>query len=75
MSEKKFEPIEVELKKGKFYYWCQCGLSKDQPWCDGSHDADFCEPLMVTTNEDKKVKLCTCKRTSNPPYCDNSHCK
>ena len=29
-------PIKVELEPGTDYYWCSCGLSKNQPWCDGS---------------------------------------
>jgi len=73
MDKKKFEPIEVELKKNKSYYWCQCGASKSQPFCDGSHSGYFCEPVLVTVKEDQKRKLCTCKKTSTPPYCDGTH--
>jgi CDGSH-type Zn-finger protein len=73
MDKKKFEPIEVELKKNKSYYWCQCGASQSQPFCDGSHSGYFCEPVLVTVKEDQKRKLCTCKKTSTPPYCDGTH--
>ena len=73
MSEKKYQPISVTLEKDKFYYWCKCGHSKDQPWCDGSHQAYYCEPVMFTPEQDGTRKLCTCKQTSTPPYCDGTH--
>lgn len=75
MSKKEFKPIPVELKKGKHYYWCQCGHSKSQPFCDGSHEAYYCEPVLFSVEEDQTRKLCTCKQTSNPPYCDGTHRK
>jgi CDGSH-type Zn-finger protein len=70
---KDFKPIEVELKKDKHYYWCQCGASKNQPFCDGSHEGYFCEPILVTVPEDTKKHLCTCKQSGNKPYCDGTH--
>ena len=73
MEKKKYEPIEVELKKDLSYYWCQCGASKNQPFCDGSHEGYFCEPLHVTVDKDQKRKLCTCKKSSNKPFCDGTH--
>lgn len=73
MSKKEFSPIAVELKKGKSYYWCQCGQSKDQPFCDGSHKGYFCEPILVTVKEDTTKHLCTCKKSGNKPYCDGTH--
>ncbi|AIO18849.1 Iron-binding zinc finger CDGSH type [Candidatus Izimaplasma bacterium HR1] len=75
MSKKKREPIAVELKQNKQYYWCQCGQSDNQPFCDGSHKGYFCEPVMFTVSENITKKLCTCKNTSNPPYCDGTHRK
>lgn len=75
MSKKKFEPIAVELKKGKNYYWCQCGQSKNQPFCDGSHQGYFCEPIAIVVEEDTKKHLCTCKQSNNKPYCDGTHKK
>ena len=30
-------PYPVKVKKGKKYYWCSCGASKTQPYCDGYH--------------------------------------
>ena len=73
MSKKEYKPIAVDLKKGDSYYWCQCGQSKEQPFCDGSHKGYFCEPLLVTVPEDQTKKLCTCKKTKNAPFCDGTH--
>jgi CDGSH-type Zn-finger protein len=75
MDKKTFKPISVELKKGKIYNWCQCGHSKSQPFCDGSHKGYFCEPILVTVSEDQTRKLCTCKQSNDKPYCDGTHTK
>lgn len=71
------QPIVVQLAAGT-YYWCACGQSKHQPFCDGSHrqmDAEDVGPLRWKLDEDRKVALCTCKRTKNPPLCDGSHAR
>ena len=66
-------PIEVEVQDGKKYYWCTCGKSDKQPFCDGSHkDSDF-TPLEYTAEKDGKVWLCACKQTKGQPFCDGSH--
>jgi len=66
-------PIAVTLEKGKESYWCSCGHSQNQPFCDGSHkDTEF-QPQAFTVEKDDKVLLCQCKRTSKPPFCDGSH--
>ena len=66
-------PIEVALKKGEKYYWCTCGKTADEPFCDGSHyGSSFC-PLEFTVEKDRRAFLCSCKKTKNPPYCDGSH--
>lgn len=62
----------VTLEEGKEYLYCQCGLSKNQPFCDGSHEGTSFEPLKFTAAQ-KRCFLCLCKRTRNPPYCDNTH--
>ncbi len=67
-------PIAKDLKAGK-YYWCACGESKNQPFCDGSHKGSDFVPLAFELEEDKQVWLCSCKKTNNPPFCDGSHKK
>ena len=66
-------PYRVELEAGKTYFWCRCGRSKDQPFCDGSHKGTGIEPLAFTPDEGGRAWLCVCKKTANPPYCDGSH--
>ena len=66
------EPAVQILEPGT-YYWCACGHSKKQPFCDGSHQETDLEPQAFEINESKQVALCQCKRTGTPPYCDGSH--
>jgi CDGSH-type Zn-finger protein len=66
------QPIEKELEAGT-YYWCNCGLSKTAPFCDGAHKATGKSPVQFEVKEKKKVWLCTCGRTKTPPYCDGTH--
>jgi CDGSH-type Zn-finger protein len=62
----------LELDAGT-YYWCQCGESQKQPFCDGSHAGTEFSPVKLELDEGKRVALCQCKHTDNPPLCDGSH--
>lgn len=66
------EPVEKEMEAGT-YYWCSCGNSKNQPFCDGTHQGSEFEPLQFTIDEPKTVYLCQCKRSGNKPFCDGAH--
>ena len=66
------EPAVLELESGT-YYWCKCGDSKKQPYCDGAHQGTDFLPTEVVIEEKKKVALCQCKRTGKAPYCDGAH--
>ena len=67
-------PTVLELEPGK-YYWCTCGDSKNQPYCDGAHKGTGFTPMAFELAEQKTVALCLCKHTGNSPYCDGSHSK
>ena len=56
-----------------FYWWCACGLSKNQPFCDGSHKGGPFTPVKFTVAKAEKLALCGCKRTHTPPFCDGTH--
>ena len=65
-------PYTLELDAGE-YWWCSCGRSKNQPFCDGSHKGTDFEPLAFRLEKPTKVWLCGCKHTATPPYCDGAH--
>jgi len=66
------EPAVLELKPGA-YYWCACGKSASQPFCDGSHEGSEFTPVVIEITEKQTVALCQCKHTKNPPFCDGAH--
>lgn len=68
-------PYAVEVIAGKSYYWCSCGLSKSQPFCDGSHKTTEFTPVAFTAEKTKTVYLCGCKHSANGAFCDGSHNK
>ncbi len=66
-------PYPVEVEAGKAYFWCACGKSSKQPFCDGSHqDTEFL-PVKFEATESKKLFFCGCKRSATQPLCDGSH--
>ncbi len=67
------EPVEVVVTLDKTYWWCACGRSKTQPFCDGSHKGTAFTPLRYRASESGPKWFCVCKRTQNPPFCDGSH--
>ncbi len=67
-------PYVLELEQGT-YYWCSCGKSSKQPFCDGSHKGSEFTPEKVEIEEKKKVALCGCKHSKNGAFCDGAHAK
>ena len=66
-------PVKVALEQGKKYYFCMCGRSSNQPFCDGSHKGSEFSPMAFECDTSKDYYLCRCKRSNNKPYCDGSH--
>ena len=66
-------PYPTEVLEGKTYYWCSCGQSKKQPFCDASHKGTTFRPVVYKSTETKKVYFCGCKSTSKQPLCDGTH--
>lgn len=67
------EPIPVQVSAGQSYWWCACGLSKSQPFCDGSHKGTGFAPQEWKAEEDGEVWFCRCKHSKHEPLCDGSH--
>jgi CDGSH iron-sulfur domain-containing protein 3 len=68
-------PYAVDVEAGKSYFWCACGRSAKQPFCDGSHKGSEFSPVKFDATESKTVHFCGCKHTANPPFCDGTHTK
>lgn len=68
-------PYAVECEQGKTYFWCACGRSSNQPFCDGSHKETGFVPVRYEAEESRKVFFCGCKKTGNAPLCDGTHNK
>ncbi len=66
------KPAVLELEPGT-YWWCRCGLSQNQPFCDSSHKGGEFSPIEFVLTEKRKVALCQCKHSANKPYCDGTH--
>lgn len=69
------KPVICELEKDKQYAWCSCGMSKTQPFCDGTHRGTEFKPIKFIAEESGKKAFCQCKHTNTPPYCDGTHLK
>lgn len=67
------KPMALDLEAGKTYFWCSCGKSANQPFCDGSHAGTDFKPQAFEAEKDGKAFMCMCKKTKNPPFCDGSH--
>ncbi len=68
-------PIPIEVEEGKSYFWCTCGQSGNQPFCDGSHKDSAFTPMKWTAEKDGKKFFCGCKMTDGQPFCDGTHNK
>lgn len=67
------EPMSIELVGDKKYAWCACGLSKSQPFCDGSHKTTDMKPVIFEAAISGLANMCTCKQSRNAPYCNGAH--
>jgi CDGSH-type Zn-finger protein len=66
-------PMLVEVEAGKTYFWCACGKSSKQPFCDGGHKGSGIAPVKFTAEADKKLFFCGCKASAKAPFCDGTH--
>jgi len=66
-------PYPVAVEAGKSYWWCSCGQSKNQPFCDGSHKGSGFTPVQWDATESKTVYFCGCKQSGKAPLCDGAH--
>jgi CDGSH-type Zn-finger protein len=68
-------PIKIAVEAGKSYFWCSCGKSASQPFCDGSHKGSGMAPMKYTAEADGDAWFCACKHSAKAPMCDGSHKK
>ena len=73
-------PFKIEIERGKKYFWCSCGLSQKQPFCDGAHKAyknadgtSVMKSVVFEATENKTVYFCGCKHSKNGVFCDGTH--
>ncbi len=66
-------PYKVSVEAGKTYYWCACGRSAKQPFCDGSHKVTALSPIAYKAEVSKDCYFCGCKASGNKPLCDGTH--
>ncbi len=70
-NDKDIQSVLMSMEAGE-YYWCACGKSSTQPFCDGSHKGSGKEPCAVTFEKNQEVMWCMCKKTKTPPICDKN---
>ena len=68
-------PYPVDVEEGKKYFWCACGRSANQPFCDGSHEGTDILPMSYKAEENRTLYFCGCKQTEGAPLCDGAHNK
>lgn len=68
-------PFGVDVEAGKSYWWCACGKSTKQPFCDGSHKGSEFVPTQFDATKSEKLWFCGCKHSAKPPFCDGTHKK
>jgi CDGSH iron-sulfur domain-containing protein 3 len=68
-------PFPVAVEQGKDYWWCACGRSRNQPFCDSSHKGSSFTPIKYSATESKTVYFCGCKASAHKPLCDGTHKK
>ena len=66
-------PISIDVEAGKSYFWCACGKSQKQPFCDGSHKGTAFTPIKYEVERAAKVFFCCCKHSKSAPICDGTH--
>jgi CDGSH-type Zn-finger protein len=69
------KPLRVELTEGEKYFYCTCGKSLNQPFCDGSHQGTGFAPMVITAEKTGPAFFCQCRNSSNAPFCDGTHSK
>ncbi|MCE3255418.1 MAG: Iron-binding zinc finger type [Rickettsiaceae bacterium] len=68
-------PFKIEVEAGKKYFWCSCGMSKNQPFCDGAHKGTGLKSVVFEATESKLIYFCGCKHSKNGIFCDGAHNK
>lgn len=69
------QPFPIDVEKDKTYWWCACGRSNSQPFCDGSHKTTHMLPTQFVASRDEKLWFCGCKQSAQAPFCDGTHNK